>query len=166
MSLDLKDPVRIARTIQVMENTPAATPQHDSPEELAVVDGVLERITYVNEENGYTVARLKVPRHKKLVTIAGYLPAISVGEGLRVEGTWVQHAQYGEQLMVTHYQSAVPGTTNALKRYLGSGLLKGVGPVMAEHLVNSFGMDTLEVLDKHPERLSEIPGLGERKAKT
>src|SRR5437667_5728540 len=87
------------------------------------VDGVLERITYVNEENGYTVARLKVPRYKKPVTIAGYLPAVSVGEGLRLEGKWVNHAQYGHQLMVTRYQSAMPSTVNALKKYLGSGLL-------------------------------------------
>ncbi len=150
----------------IMEEKLTAPAQHDSNEEVMIVDGVLERITYVNEENGYTVARLKVPRQKNLLTIAGYLPAISVGEGLRVEGTWVCHAQYGDQLMVTHYQSAVPGTTNALKRYLASGLLKGVGPVMADHLVNTFGMETLEVLDKHPERLSEIPGLGERKSKT
>src|SRR5205814_3777732 len=66
--------------------------------------------------------------------------------------------------MVTHYQSAVPGTPAALKRYLGSGLLKGVGPVVAEHIVNTFGLDTLDVLDEHPERLAEVPGLGARKA--
>src|SRR5437868_6429571 len=140
--------------------------QPNAQEDVAVIDGLLERITYINEENGYTVARLKVPRQKNLVTIAGYLPAVSVGEGLRVEGNWVQHAQYGQQLMVTRYQSAMPGTVAALKRYLGSGLLKGVGPVVADHIVNTFGMDTLDVLDEHPERLLEIPGLGERKAKT
>src|SRR5438876_5396066 len=66
--------------------------------------------------------------------------------------------------MVTHYQSALPGTANALKKYLGSGLLKGVGPVVADHIVNTFGMDALDVLDSHPERLAEVPGMGERKA--
>src|SRR6478672_6651345 len=126
--------------------------------ELVEIDGVLERITYLNEENGYTVARLKVPRQKKPVTIAGYLPAVSAGEGLRVEGEWVKHAQYGHQLMVTRFQAAVPTTAAALKKYLGSGLLKGVGPVMAEHIVNTFGVDTINVLDAHPERLHEIPG--------
>src|SRR5437588_1122158 len=127
--------------------TNIANPERDTD----TVDGVLERITYVNEENGYTVARLKVPHFKKPVTIAGYLPAVNVGEGLRLEGTWVEHAQYGRQLLVTRYQAALPGTAAALRKYLGSGLLKGVGPVVAEHLVNYFGMDTLDVLNNHPE---------------
>ena len=159
--LNLKDPGRFA----IMQDNPAP-PQPGSTEETESLDGILERITYVNEENGYTVARLKVPRHKKPVTIAGYLPAVNVGEGLRVEGTWINHPQYGRQMLVSHFQSAVPGTISALKRYLGSGLLKGVGPVMADHIVNTFGMDTLDILDKHPDRLAEIPGMGSRKART
>ncbi|MFL5733020.1 MAG: ATP-dependent RecD-like DNA helicase [Chloroflexia bacterium] len=145
----------------MQDQTVSAQPTSGDDE---VVDGVLERITYINEENGYTVARLKVPRYKKPVTIAGYLPAVSVGEGLRLEGKWVTHPQYGHQLMVTRYQSALPSTVTALKRYLGSGLLKGVGPAVAEHIVNVFGMDTLDVLNNHPERLVEVPGMGARKA--
>ena len=131
-----------------------------------ILDGVLERITYLNEENGYTVARLKVPRFKKPVTIAGHMPAISVGEGLRVAGRWVNHATYGRQFLVSHFQSAVPGTASALKKYLGSGLLKGVGPVIAEHIINTFGTQTIEILDNHPERLAEVPGMGRRKAES
>lgn len=129
-----------------------------------MIDGVIEKITYVNEENGYTIARLKVPRQKQLVTVAGHMPGISVGEGLRLEGAWVSHAQYGRQFSVARYQTAAPGTVAALKKYLGSGLLKGVGPVMAEHIINTFGLDTLDVLDNHPERLAEVPGMGRRKA--
>ncbi len=129
-----------------------------------ILDGVVDKITYVNEENGYTVARLKVPRQKQLVTFAGYLPAINVGEGVRLEGHWVTHAQYGRQFTVTRYQPAAPGTVAALKKYLGSGLLKGVGPVMAEHILNAFGLETLEVLDNNPERLAGVPGLSKRKA--
>src|SRR5215212_4726112 len=149
-----------------MHDKIAPTPSGDGGDggDIEVLDGVLERITYINEENGYTVARLKVPRYKKPVTVAGYLPAVSVGEGLRLEGKWVTHAQYGHQLMVTRYQSALPSTVNALKRYLGSGLLKGVGPAVAEHIVNVFGMDTLEVLNNHPERLVEVPGMGAKRA--
>src|SRR5215203_3569438 len=124
------------------------------------LDGVVDRITYVNEENGYTVARLKVPRQKQMATIAGYMPAISVGEGLRLEGSWTNHVQYGRQFSVTRYQSAAPGTLAALRKYLGSGLLKGVGPVMAEHIVNTFGLETLHVLDTEPHRLVEVAGLG------
>ncbi|HYP19400.1 MAG TPA: ATP-dependent RecD-like DNA helicase [Chloroflexia bacterium] len=128
------------------------------------LDGVVDKITYVNEENGYTIGRLKVPRQKQLVTIAGHLPAVNVGEGLRVEGHWIQHPQYGRQFQVSRYQTAAPGTVTALKKYLSSGLLKGVGPVLAEHIVNTFGLDTVQVLDSTPHRLDEVPGLGSRKA--
>src|SRR5438105_7579834 len=134
------------------------------PGEPQLLDGVVDRITYVNEENGYTVARLKVPRQKQLVTIAGHMPGITVGEGLRVEGNWSTHFQYGRQFTVTQYRTVLPGTVAALKRYLGSGLLKGVGPVMAEHIVNTFGLDTLQVLDEQPSRLVEVPGMSKRKA--
>ena len=128
------------------------------------IDGVVEKITYVNEENGYSVARLKVPRQKQLVTVAGHLPGIAVGEGLRVEGTWANHPQYGRQFTVSNYQTASPGTPAALRRYLSSGLLKGVGPAVAEHIVNTFGLETLSILDNAPERLSEVPGMGRKKA--
>ena len=133
----------------------------DQPDTL---DGVVQRITYSNEESGYVIARFKLPKQKQLATIAGNLPGITVGEGLRLEGRWINHAQYGRQFSVSRYQTAAPGSVPALKRYLGSGLLKGVGPVMAEHIVNTFGLDTLDILDAHPERLVEVPGLGARKA--
>jgi exodeoxyribonuclease V alpha subunit len=129
-----------------------------------VLDGVVQRITYSNEESGYVIARFKLPKQKQLATVAGNLPGITVGEGLRLEGRWVNHPQYGRQFSVTRYQTAAPGSVPALKRYLGSGLLKGVGPVVAEHIVNTFGLETLEILDAHPERLAEVPGLGARKA--
>ncbi|HYP41686.1 MAG TPA: ATP-dependent RecD-like DNA helicase [Chloroflexia bacterium] len=134
--------------------------------DLEVVDGVLEKITYINEEHGYIIARLKVPRQKQLLTIAGHLAGVNIGEGLRLEGKWVNHPQYGRQFAVSRYQTAAPGTLAALKKYLGSGLLKGVGPVVAEHIVNTFGLDTLEVLDQDPNRLAEVPGMGKRKAAT
>src|SRR5215210_6558207 len=82
------------------------------------LDGVLERVTYANEENGYTVARLKVPRFKKPITIAGHLPAVSVGEGLRVRGRWQEHPYYGRQFVVAAYETALPTTTSAIKKYL------------------------------------------------
>jgi exodeoxyribonuclease V alpha subunit len=132
--------------------------------QLDSLDGVVQRITYSNEESGYVIARFKLPKQKQLATIAGNLPGITVGEGLRLEGRWITHPQYGRQFSVSRYQTAAPGSVPALKRYLGSGLLKGVGPVMAEHIVNTFGLDTLEILDAHPERLAEVPGMGARKA--
>lgn len=139
----------------------AATPPDGQPD---VLDGVVQRITYSNEESGYVIARFKLPKQKQLATVAGNLPGITVGEGLRLEGRWVNHPQYGRQFSVTRYQTAAPGSVPALKRYLGSGLLKGVGPVVAEHIVNTFGLETLDILDAHPERLAEVPGLGARKA--
>ena len=131
---------------------------------LATLEGTLERITYQNEANGWTIARLQVPRQKAAVTIAGTLPTVHPGETLRLEGTWKQHTQYGRQFQVSRYQALIPGTIPGLKKYLGSGLIKGVGPVWAEHLVNAFGFDTLEVLERAPERLLTIPGLGRARA--
>ena len=142
---------------------PVARPT-DQP--LEILDGVVKTITYVNEENGYTIARLKVPRHRPLVTITGCLPGISVGEGLRVEGYWANHPRYGRQFVVVRHQHATPDTPSGLKRYLGSGLLKGVGPVLAEQIVNTFGMNTIHVLDEAPWRLAEVPGLGRRRAQS
>jgi exodeoxyribonuclease V alpha subunit len=129
------------------------------------IEGTLERITYQNAENGWTIARLHLPRLKAPVTIAGSLPTVHPGETLRLEGTWKQHAQYGRQFQVSRYQALIPGTIPGLKKYLGSGLLKGVGPVWAEHLVNAFGFDTLEVLERAPHRLLHIPGMGPARAK-
>jgi exodeoxyribonuclease V alpha subunit len=128
------------------------------------IEGVLERITYSNSENGYTVAKLKLPRQKAPITVAGNMPSVNVGETLRLTGKWTLHAQYGRQFSVARYEVALPGTLPGLKKYLGSGLLKGVGPATAEQLVNTFGFDTIEVLERYPERLARLPGLGERRA--
>jgi exodeoxyribonuclease V alpha subunit len=129
-----------------------------------VLDGVVERVTYVNEENAYTVARFKMPKQKRLATIAGIMPGIAPGEGMRIEGRWSDHPNYGRQFVVESYQPAAPGTVPALKRYLGSGLLKGVGPVVAQHIINTFGLDTMRVLDEEPDRLREVPGMGAKRA--
>ncbi|HUS17794.1 MAG TPA: ATP-dependent RecD-like DNA helicase, partial [Chloroflexia bacterium] len=130
------------------------------------IEGTLERITFQNEANGWTIARLQMPRQKAPLTIAGTLPTVHIGEALRLEGSWKQHPQYGRQFQVSRYQALIPGTIPGLKKYLGSGLLKGVGPIWAEHLVNAFGFDTLEVLERAPERLLEIPGMGPARART
>ena len=142
------------------------TPAADAAAALVIIEGTLERITFQNEANGWTIGRLLLPRQKAPVTIAGTLPTAHAGETLRLEGSWKQHPQYGRQFQVTRYQALIPGTIPGLKKYLGSGLLKGVGPVWAEHLVDAFGFDTLEVLEKAPERLFDIPGLGRARAES
>ncbi|MEU6080725.1 ATP-dependent RecD-like DNA helicase [Streptomyces sp. NPDC047108] len=134
--------------------------------QLAVVEGVLERITYANEENGYTVARVDTGRGGgDLLTVVGSLLGAQPGESLRMEGRWGSHPQYGRQFTVENYTTVLPATVQGIRRYLGSGLIKGIGPRIAERIVDHFGVDTLDVIEKEPERLIEVPGLGPKRTK-
>jgi exodeoxyribonuclease V alpha subunit len=131
----------------------------------AVLEGVLERITYANEENGYTVARVDTGRGGELLTVVGSLLGAQVGESLRMEGRWGSHPQYGRQFTVENYTTVLPATVQGIRRYLGSGLIKGIGPKIAERIVEHFGLETLEVIETAPERLIEVPGLGPKRTK-
>ena len=111
------------------------------------LEGTLERLTYHNDENGYTVAKL-VPRGKSYeVTITGALAGVSVGEYLRLQGIWTTHPRYGRQFEVHRYAIKLPATVEGIRKYLGSGLVKGVGPVTAGRIVDYFGLQTLEVIE-------------------
>lgn len=132
---------------------------------LAVLEGVLERITYSNEENGYTVARVDTGRGADLLTVVGSLLGAQPGESLRMEGRWASHPQYGKQFTVENYTTVLPATIQGIRRYLGSGLIKGIGPRIAERIVEHFGVDTLEIIEKEPKRLVEVPGLGPKRTK-
>src|ERR671923_964019 len=132
--------------------------------QLAVVEGVLERITYANEENGYTVARVDTGRGGgDLLTVVGSLLGAQPGESLRMEGRWGSHPQYGKQFTVENYTTVLRATIQGIRRYLGSGLIKGIGPRMAERIVDHFGQATLEVIEQTPSRLVEVPGLGPKR---
>ncbi|MFF3090191.1 ATP-dependent RecD-like DNA helicase [Streptomyces nojiriensis] len=134
--------------------------------QLAVVDGVLERITYANEESGYTVARVDTGRGSgDLLTVVGSLLGAQPGESLRMEGRWGSHPQYGKQFTVENYRTVLPATIQGIRRYLGSGLIKGIGPKIAERIVEHFGTDTLDVIEGEPKRLIEVPGLGPKRTK-
>jgi len=134
--------------------------------QLAVVDGVLERITYANEDNGYTVARVDTGRGGgDLLTVVGALLGAQPGESLRMEGRWGSHPQYGKQFTVENYTTVLPATVQGIRRYLGSGLIKGIGPRIAERIVDHFGVDTLDVIEQDPARLVEVPGLGPKRTK-
>ncbi|MCG7524628.1 ATP-dependent RecD-like DNA helicase [Streptomyces sp. OfavH-34-F] len=134
--------------------------------QLAVLEGVLERITYANEENGYTVARVDTGRGGgDLLTVVGALLGAQPGESLRMEGRWGSHAQYGKQFVVENYTTILPATIQGIRRYLGSGLIKGIGPVMADRITTHFGVDTLDVIEREPKRLIEVPGLGPKRTK-
>lgn len=133
---------------------------------MAVLEGVLERITYANEENGYTVARVDTGRGAgDLLTVVGSLLGAQPGESLRMEGRWSSHSQYGKQFTVENYTTVLPATIQGIRRYLGSGLIKGIGPVMADRITTHFGVDTLDIIEQQPKRLVEVPGLGPKRTK-
>ncbi|MCX5390803.1 ATP-dependent RecD-like DNA helicase [Streptomyces sp. NBC_00094] len=126
--------------------------------------GVLERITYANEESGYTVARVDTGRGAgDLLTVVGSLLGAQPGESLRMEGRWGSHPQYGKQFTVDNYTTVLPATIQGIRRYLGSGLVKGIGPVFADRITQHFGLDTLDILEESPARLIEVPGLGPKR---
>ncbi|MCP4198530.1 MAG: ATP-dependent RecD-like DNA helicase [Proteobacteria bacterium] len=127
-----------------------------------MLTGVIERITYHNEENGYTVARLTGQRGG-LITIVGNMMGINVGASVQLRGVWSSHAQYGRQFKVEDYKTVLPATAVGIEKYLGSGLIKGIGPVTAKRIVRRFGAETLEVIDNEPERLSEALGVGKKR---
>ncbi len=127
------------------------------------LQGQIERITYTNEENNYTIAKLKVYGRKDLVTVVGSLMAPTAGEILKLRGEWRNHPKYGEQFNVASYQTAVPATVYGIQKYLGSGLIKGIGPVMAKRLVKHFGKGTLAVIEQAPEQLLAVDGIGEKR---
>jgi exodeoxyribonuclease V alpha subunit len=132
--------------------------------------GSVERITYYNSENGYSVVRLRPERSTKtsaaavgrdgLITVTGNLPELSPGEHLRLSGRWTNHPKHGLQFQVDVCEQTLPATLAGIRRYLGSGLVKGIGPRLAERIVACFGSQTLEVIEKHPDRLREVPDIG------
>ncbi|MGW1135009.1 SF1B family DNA helicase RecD2 [Streptomyces griseoluteus] len=132
--------------------------------QLAELEGVLERITYADEETGYTVARVDTGRGANdLLTVVGALLGAQVGESLRMRGRWGSHPQYGRQFTCENYTTVLPATVQGIRRYLGSGLVKGIGPVFADRITRHFGLDTLRIIEEEPKRLIEVPGLGPKR---
>src|SRR3984893_5078815 len=136
----------------------------------AVLDGVLERVTFANPETGYTIARIapvkgegEVGGGAELITAVGPLLGAQVGEFLRLRGRWSSHPRYGRQFEVPSYATVLPATAAGIQKYLGSGLIKGIGPVMAERMVGHFGVDIMHVIDHEPGRLIEVDGLGPKR---
>ena len=152
---------------------PQSAPQAQPQQQLAVLDGVLERVTFCNPETGYTIARIAPDRGTgrgpvsaatELVTAVGPLLGAQVGESLRLRGRWSSHVKYGRQFDVHSYTTVLPATEQGIRRYLGSGLIKGIGPVMAERMVGHFGVDIMHIIDDEPDRLIEVPGLGPKRS--
>src|SRR5947209_8551846 len=129
------------------------------------LEGVLERIVFSNEENAWTVARLSVPGHRDLVTAVGNLLGVQPGENLRLTGAWIQDPKYGRQFKVVTYATVTPATVGGIEKYLGSGLIRGIGKVMASRLGACFGLETLDVIENRPHRLVEVEGIGPKRSR-
>ena len=122
---------------------------------------VVERITYRNEENGYSVIKCKAKDYSDLVTVVGAMPDVHVGAVLSLEGFWKIDSKYGRQFSAQKWEEALPATVYGIEKYLGSGLVKGVGPKFAKRIVQKFGKDTLDVIEEQPELLIEVEGIGQ-----
>ena len=131
-----------------------------SADRYSTLEGVLERIVFFNEENGFTVARLQVAKRHDLVAIVGVLPSPMPGETLRLKGEWIVDNKFGEQFRVQSCLSVLPATLTGIEKYLGSGLVKGIGPIMAKRIVARFGLETLDIIEDDTEKLLEVEGIG------
>ena len=124
---------------------------------------VVERITYQNPENGYCVLKTKVKDYSDLVTVVGNLLEVNVGSVLLVEGNWKVDRKYGSQFIVEKWEETMPATLYGIEKYLGSGLVKGVGPKFAQRIVSRFGLDTIQIIEDEVNRLYEVDGIGPKR---
>jgi len=124
---------------------------------------VVERITYQNPENGYSVMRVKVKGYDELVTLVGNLLEVPAGSVLLCEGDWKVDKRYGSQFVAQTWEEVMPATLYGIEKYLGSGLVKGIGPKFAQLIVSRFGLDTIEIIETDIKRLYEVPGIGQKR---
>ena len=123
------------------------------------LSGLIERVTYFNEENGFAVLRVKASGYRDLVIVVGSLPSANAGEWLTAEGTWVRDREHGLQLKASVIRTVPPTTREGIERYLGSGMVKGIGPVFAKRMVNTFGADILSVIEQRAAELEQVEGI-------
>src|ERR1044071_27303 len=135
-----------------MHRPPPLTPPEDD-EKRATLEGIVERVTYHAGDSGYSVLKMAVRETPEPVTVVGNFPNPNAGESLLLFGRWTQHPKFGAQFAAERYQVKQPATARAIEIYLGSGLIKGVGPVTAKRLVARFGEETLRVIEEEPDRL-------------
>ena len=134
------------------------------PLPITTLEGELERITYSSPETHYTIAKLKTSKTRNMVTIVGSMPAVKPGQFLKIEGAWETHPKYGQQFKIESYEETLPATISGIRKYLASGIVKGIGPSTASRIISRFGAKTFEIIEKHPERLVEVDGVGQAKA--
>ena len=127
------------------------------------IEGAVEDVVFRNEDNGFTVLTLRCGRER--VSAVGVIGAVSPGETLRITGVWVEHPDYGRQIKISAWEGVKPTTISGIERYLGSGAIRGVGPATAKLIVHAFGQAALDVMDETPGRLTEIDGIGPKRAR-
>ena len=132
---------------------------------MITIKGILERLTFQNQDNHYTVAKLRIAKISDPVTIVGHLAGVFEGESLEVSGKWITHPKYGDQFKVEAYKVVLPATVSGIRKYLGSGMIKGIGKSLADKIVDQFEERTLDIIENEPEKLKEIHGIGEAKKK-
>lgn len=125
--------------------------------------GVVERITYASEETGYSVIKIKSKGYIDLVTVVGNMATVNVGSVIKLQGFWTSNPKYGRQFEAKEWEEALPASIYGIEKYLGSGLIKGIGPVYARKIVNLFKEQTLEIIEAEPERILEVPGIGKKR---
>ena len=130
---------------------------------METLQGILERIVYEHPDTGYTVGRLSARDYAELITVVGNLASINPGESLLLRGEWVDNPRYGRQFQIERYETILPANVVGLRKYLGSGLIKGIGPKMAALIVRKFGMDTMDVIENEPDKLARVPGIGQKR---
>jgi len=144
-------------------NEPLQPALRSGEENHQTITGSVERVTYHNEQNGYTVLRFQIPGRGELVTVVGNFSAVSPGESLRLTGWWTTHPQYGDQFKTVEYAVTRPATIAGIQKYLGSGLIKGIGPVTARRIVEHFKEKTLEVIESEISSLGEVKGVSRKR---
>jgi exodeoxyribonuclease V alpha subunit len=129
------------------------------------LSGLIERVTFFNEENGFAVLKVKAKGHRDQVTVVGPLPSVSAGEWLTAEGRWVQDREFGQQFRAEMLTSTAPTTREGIEKYLGSGMVKGIGPVYAKKLVEKFSEQIFDIIETNSARLEEVDGIGPKRRK-
>jgi len=134
------------------------------PPDMVSLDGIIDHYIFQNELNGYSVAAfLEEGRKKNTITVVGYLMGIAQGESVRLWGTWVQNPKFGRQFEAQSFVPILPGTALGIRKYLGSGLIKGIGKEFARRIADHFGAETLEIIDHDPDRLREVKDIGPKR---
>jgi exodeoxyribonuclease V alpha subunit len=145
-----------SRSLQPKASTPATRPVEN-------LSGLIERVTFFNEENGFAVLKVQVKGQRELLTVVGSLPSVSAGEWVTAEGQWVHDKEFGHQFKAELLRSSAPTTREGIEKYLGSGMVKGIGPVYAKKLVAKFGEKIFDIIEQESGRLQDVEGIGPKR---